>query len=239
MPKFEMASPKSDDERREDDMRERGRDAFNAENFTDAFNLFQSSLIDMALRWFREEGVTFQRPPDRKFSAVELLVGLALASKREVTARGEGASDKLTTAANILAAIAELRIAIEKPTPQTVEGSASAMAELMCRSVMLGQLDGIANAINLGWLDKLAEHEVGRERNRAGAHAANAKKATMKENALAEAMRITSRNPTLSAEDLALKVQEAAGLKTTIRTITAWVREWRRKGFIAPQKTSR
>ena len=237
MPQIERDAPQTEGERAEADMRERGRQAFDSGNYPEAFNLFQSSLLDTALRWFREEGLTFQRPPDRKLSAAELLVGLAIASQREVASRGEGASHKLITAADIFAAVAEMRMVMEKPVDQTVEGSASLMAELMCRGVMLGQLDGIMNAINLGWLDKLAEHEATRNRRRAGAEKVNAQKASVKESALAEAIRITGRNPMLSAEDLAVKVKEAANLVTTIRTITDWVREWRRLGFIAPQKT--
>lgn len=237
MSMIERAAPRTEEERAEDAMRERGREAFNSGNYPEAFNLFQSSLLDAAIRWFREEGITFQRPAEKKLTATELLVGLAMASQREVKSRGDDITPKLTTAADTFSAVAELRIAIDKPEPEDAEASAMVMSELMCRCVMLGQIDMVMNAINLGWLDKLAEYEMARDRRRAGAEVVNAKKATVKENALAEAMRITGRNPTLSAEDLAVKVKEAANLATTIRTVSDWVREWRRQGFIAPQKT--
>ncbi len=236
MPRIERAAPKTNEERAEAEMRERGRQAFNEGSFADAFTLFQSSLLDSALRWFREEGITFQRPPDKKLTAKELLVGLAMASQREVAGRGENATHRLSTAADLLGAVAELRIALEAPIKKSDEASAARMAELMCRSVMLGQIDMVMNAINLGWLDKLAEYEMARDRRRAGAEKVNAQKASVRENALAEAIRITARNPTLSTEDLALRVKEAAKIDTTIRTISDWVREWRRQDFIPLQK---
>jgi hypothetical protein len=120
-----------------------------------------------------------------------------------------------------------------EPAPEAL---ADKMADLIMRGVLLGQIEAIMNVTNLGWLDKLAEFDLDRERRRAGAKSTNAKSQTAKENALGEALRIAGKNPTLSHEELALKVRESLGLATTVRTLSGWVKGWRRQGFIAPIK---
>lgn len=230
-----MADEKPSTKADEDATNERGRESFFAGRYSEAFSHFHSSLLTRAIRWFREEGVYFQRPP-RDFTPTELIVGLSFAAHAELKERGETASERLQTAAALFAAVAELRIALERPAPKSVEAMHEFLAELTIRSGMLGQVDMLMTAIELGWLDKLADYEMDRARRRAGADVVNSRKADIKQRALNEAVRITGRNPTLSNEDVARKIVEAAELKTTIRTATDWVREWRRKGFLPPIK---
>jgi hypothetical protein len=235
--KLHRPPPETDDERHEEELRERGREAFHAGRYDEAYNCFQSSALDLALRWFREEGLVFQRPPN-KLTAMELLIGLAIAANGELESQGEAASNKLSAATWLFNAVAELRIALEEHVPATKEAVGLKMAEMTSRGVMLGQIDMIMTAIRLGWLDKLAEYEVARERRRAGAEKVNAAKATVKERAMGEAIRIAGRNPTLSNEELARRIIDAAGLNTTIRTATDWVREWRRRELLRAQKAT-
>jgi hypothetical protein len=47
---------------REEQSKETGRDAFLAGRYSEAFSHFNSASLTKAIRWFREEGTTFQRP---------------------------------------------------------------------------------------------------------------------------------------------------------------------------------
>jgi hypothetical protein len=142
----------------------------------------------------------------------------------------------LSAATWLFSAIAELRVALDEDFPKTAERLSEKTAELILRGVMVGQIDMIMNAVRLGWLDKLDEHDLDRARRSAGAAATNAKKASLQESALGDAMRIAGKNQTLSHEEIAVKVRESLGLSTTVKTLTNWVREWRRKGFIPARK---
>lgn len=222
------------DEAWEDGQRDKGRVAFHEGRYRDAFALYHAAILSRAIRWFREEGVTFARPAG-EITAVELIVGLAYAANAELHERGEAASNKLSAAAWLLQAAAELRLALEMETELSVDAVSDRLGELALRGVLLGQVDMIMMAIKLGWLDKLAQHEVDRARRSEGAAKTNAKKASVREEALGEALRIAGKNATLSNEEVAVKVRESLRLPTTVGTLTRWVREWRRKGFIAPQ----
>ena len=217
----------------EDAAQERARKAFFAGQYSAAFAAAHAALLSKAIRWFREEGTVFQRPPN-EYTPTELIVGLAFAAHAELHERGDDASPKLEAAATLFAAIAELRSALEVPTGDDPDATHEKLAEIVLRSAMVGQAEMIMTAIELGWLDKLAEYEMDRERRRAGAALANAKKADARQQALNQAVRIAGRNPTLSNEDLARKAVDAAGLKTTIRTATEWVRGWRKGGYLPP-----
>lgn len=210
---------------------DRGRVAFEAGRYRDAFSQLHSSLLTRALRWFREEGVQFQRPPE-EIAPTELILGLAYAAQSEVAERGDAAGRKLEAAALTVAAIAELRIALERRSPETADEMHEFLAELTIRSGMLGQLQVLMDAEENGWFDKLEEYDADRSRRRAGAEVVNARRADAKQRGLNEAVRITGRNPTLSNEEIARKLIDAAGLSTTVRTATDWVREWRRQGYL-------
>lgn len=212
---------------------EEGRTLFFGRQYRAAFSHYHSALLSRAIRWFRDEGVLFQRPP-ADHTPTELIFGLAFAAKAEVTERGEDASTKLETAASLFAAIAELRMALEQPAPHTTEGMHELLAELTIRSAMVGQADMLMTVIEQGLLDKVAQFDVDRARRRAGAEVVNARKANARQTALNEAVRIAGRNQTLSNEELARKVIEATQLSTTIRTATEWVRQWRKEGFLPP-----
>ena len=220
----------------EDKVKEIGREAFLAKRFREGFAHFHSSLLTKAIRWFREEGAMFQRPPGET-TPTALIVGLAFAAQAEVEERGEGAPLKLQIGASLFAAIAELRIALEAPSPETNDDMHEKLAELTIRSVMLGQVEMLMTAVELGWFEKMADHDIERERRREGAKTTNAKKEDARQRALNEAIRIAGKNQTLDNEDLARRVLNATGLPTKIRTATEWVRVWRKEGFLPPIKT--
>lgn len=222
----------------EDAAADRAREAFFAGHYREAFSQRHSVLLTKAIRWFREEGVAFQRPPER-ITPTALIVGLAFAAHAELGERGAAASDKLHFAASLFGAIAELRIALEEPTPLDDEDAMhEKLAELVLRSSMVGQAEMLMNGAELGWFDKLAEFEDDRESRRKGAAATKAKKEDARQRALNEAVRIAGKNQTLSNEELARRMLDAAGLPTTIRTATDWVRRWRNDGFLPPIKAT-
>ncbi len=221
----------------EDATREIGQEAFLAGRYRDAFSHLHSGMLTKAIRWFREEGAVFQRPPGDT-TPTSLILGLSFAAHAELRERGDEASTKLQVAASLFASVAELRMALEGPIPDTNDGIHEKLAELTIRSAMLGQVDMLMTAIELGWLDKLAEYEVDRDRRRLGAATTNRKKDDARQQALNEAIRISATNQTLSNEELAGRVLKATNLKTTIRTATDWVRVWRKEGFLPPIKAT-
>lgn len=88
----------------------------------------------------------------------------------------------------------------------------------------------------LGHFDLIAELEMDRARRSAGAQATTAKRRSAREKALDVAIAITARNPTLTNEELALKLRTQADLETTVKTIGEWVRVWRREESLPPRK---
>lgn len=219
------------------ELRDQGREDFYKGDYKRAYSRFMGSVLSDAIRWFREEGVNFSRPPG-ELAPTDLVVGLAHASAAVVRDRGEAASDRLETAAFLFQAVAELRLALDEPVPLKADAVAEKIAELVSRSIMIGQVDMLMQTTKLGWLDKLADYEIDRARRRVGAETTNRKRADVRDRALSEAMRIVSTNPTLSHEDVALKVREALKLATSVKTMTDWVREWRRKAFLPERKLS-
>lgn len=230
-----MKESKSSAAAEEQQRRDAGQAAFFAGRYSEAFSHFNSASLTKAIRWFREEGTAFQRP-NGDFTPTALIVGLSFAAHAEIRERGEEASIKLQFATSLFGAIAELRIALETPYPDDQNGMHEKLAELVIRSSMVGQVDMLMTAVELGWLDKLAEFEGDRERRRVGAAATNAKRADAKQQALNEAIRIAGKNQTLSNEELARRVLDVTGLHTTIRTATDWIRLWRKEGFLPPIK---
>lgn len=217
------------------ELRAAGRVAFDSGRYEDAFKHIVASALTLALQWFHEEGITFPRP-HVEHTPTELLVGLAMASHAELEERGDGASDKLAAATWMFSAVADVRLALDEPTPPIVAATSRKVAEIFSRGVLFGQIDMLMMAIRLGWPDKLAEHELARRARAEGAAKTNALKASAKEKAFAAALRIVSKNPWLSHEEIAVKVREKESLLTTVRTLTDWVRQWRRENLLSPKR---
>jgi len=233
-----MTDASAQDAAEEDRLRDEGREALHAGRYPEAFSKFHASVLSRAIRYFREEGVTFHRPPV-ELSPTELVVGLAMAAEDEYLARGDGASNKIAVATWLFQAAADLRLALDEAIAAEDEPRVHGkVAELILRGVVLGQVDGIMCVTELGWIDKLAEHEINRAKKKLGAERTNAQKRDVRSRAHSEAVRIANRNPTLSHEELALKVRDAAELNTTIKTLTDWIRGWRREGSVPPIKSS-
>jgi hypothetical protein len=217
---------------------EAASEAFKRGDFQDAFARYQSLSISLALRFFAEEGVRFIKPPEGPApTPTELVLGLAAAAHAEFQERGgDQAPMKIATAAWMLAAVGEFRVALEEPIPMRKDAIDTKIAEVTIRAQMVGQIDMFMTAVRLGWFDKLRAFEMERERRRHGAAETKAKKAALHERALGEALRITGVNATLSNEEVAVKVRESLGIATTVKTVTGWVRTWRRKRFLPDQK---
>lgn len=200
----------------------------------EACNLLRQAILLDALRWFRDEGVEFVQP-DREHTTHELVVGLALAGRSVVLERGEAASFKLHVAANALESIAALTQILEAPIPDTVEGVTETLLSFFFVGVDTGRNEALTVLGDTGVIEAYERFNAQRERRRLGAEIVNGRKASAKEEALGEALRITTSNRSLSNEDLAELVRNNLNMVTTIRTLTDWVREWRRAGTVPPR----
>lgn len=214
-----------------DQMRSESLKAFAEGRFLDALSSMQRGVMAASLRWFSDEGISFTRP-DEEIPTTSLVLGLAVAASREVQERGEAASFRLQVAAQGLNAVAALRAVYDRPTSTTGTEYNERLAEMILTASDLGRIDGFMVQVRQGLLERLSAFEAERERRRFGAHKTLAAKATQKQQALGEAIRILGRNRNLSAEDVALKVREALHLPQAVKTITGWVRGWRRDGLL-------
>lgn len=219
-------------------------DAFNAaynaacaeERYFDALNLVQGRTIDDALAWFAEVGVTFWRPPSGHKAPLSALAMAATAALKDL---GERATYKQMIAQLALATLAQFRDSMLQAPPSGKSEVANWLAEIALSSAAVGSADGMMTMVRLGHFEKLSELEFDRVRRRAGAEVTNAKKQNVRDRALAAALLVTATNPTLSNEELAVKVREREHLPTTIKTITGWIRTWRKAGDLEPIKSGR
>jgi hypothetical protein len=229
------------------------RALFHSGDFANAMGRRHWVGLNKALRWFREEGVEFQRPSD-DLPAFELIMALAFASQSLVDDLGERASEKLQFATAFIVALAELRQAVRGWPPLASDPTMPAkVSEVILKAAMVGQAETLMISLERGWFADVASatsalQEVeglrakatdldrDRERRRAGAEKTNSRRARAKQRVLNEATRIASINPTLSNEDLGIKSTDAAGLKVTNRTASDWVAAWRRDGILAVRK---
>ena len=85
-----------------------------------------------------------------------------------------------------------------------------------------------------GHFDEFAElkfsHLNRREKQEAAARRTNEKKAELRMAAIEAARTICATNPTLSNEELGMKVMGRVNCTLTVRTITGWMREARKSG---------
>lgn len=220
-----------------DQRRQESLAAFADGQYLAALSAMQRGVLATGLKWFAEEGVHFARPEEETPTA-SLLIGLAIAAGREVEERGEEAPFRLQIAAQALSSIAALRAAYERPIPATVNELSERLAELILLASDVGRMDIFMVQVRNGLLEQLSALEKDREKRSLGARIANQRKATKREQALGEAIKITGTNRTLSNEELGEMVRARLRLDVTIRTATDWVRDWRRAGMVPPRSVS-
>ncbi len=177
-----------------DNLRREGHAAFAAEDFLKAFATLRRAIMLTALQWFGEAGVTFNPPEDDQKDA-SLAISFAIAANREIEERGEGASIKLLIAAEGLNVLANLHATLDRPMLATPDEVGGRLPELIVLGSDMGRVDGLMIQIRLGLLERLSALDLDRERRRYGAMKTKAAKATVKEGALGEAMRVLGRNP--------------------------------------------
>ncbi|MFN3859651.1 MAG: hypothetical protein ACK4RV_18045 [Caulobacter sp.] len=207
--------------------------AYQEGRFADAYTGLQGTILTESLGYFASAGVHFARP-EGDLPPEELLSGLALAASREVEERLPDCPIALMVAAAAIGAVAQLRAALGEVLPPDANSTTQWIARFALLGMELGRADQALHMVRTGAFDALGEMELMKERRRLGAEKTNAKKATAKQSALAEGMRICASNHHLSNEDLALLIRQAANLTTTIKTMTEWVRNWRRTGLLSP-----
>lgn len=208
--------------------------AYRSGDRQEAMRLSRRAIIVQALTWFADEGVRF-RVPDGEPS-LDLILGLAGAARRVVDERGESVSTKLLLAAGALESIAAYRAALTTPIEDHPQAITDALLQFVFVGMDMGRFEAMMVWTEAGLVDAFFELERDREKRRLGAERTRIAKATVKERALAEAIKITGTNPTLSNEELANRIRVKLELSTTIRTMTAWVRDWRRQDYLPPLK---
>ncbi len=210
--------------------------AHGAGEFERAFRLYLFALIRRAHSLIKGEGfiVDWNRPPE---SFVELAGGIAAALDTLIEQAGDEASPRLIVAREVTAAAAALQLVLSR-SRDGEEMTADDFAEVLLQTIHLGNVEVQLSQTTSGFIDDYADLKWGQQRDRQRRHRAGKSTKVVKQKkhdwVLSLARPIVATNPTLSNDELAFKLKERAELKEAIRTITGWVRKWRKSGALAP-----
>jgi len=215
-----------------DGSRERVQVATEQGNYILAMREIIAGLQTQAFNWFSEHGYEFIRSVPE--SSVQFHIAIAMTA-RDTLADFDDPPPELEAAKLSLEAIAHVVDTLDDLAKR--QGTFPAQInKLMTMSIALGSVQTYVTFLRSGHFDKLAQLDLDRERRRIGALKTNEKRATIKTHALSAALTILSKNATLSAEELAIKVRDRAGIATSIRTLSDWIRAWRRSGDLPDPK---
>ena len=214
---------------------ERARLAADVDNYILAMREIIAGLQTQAFDWFAEHGYQFIRSVPE--SSVQFHIAIAMTARDALAEFGDDPPAELETAKLALEAIAHVIDTLDDIANRRGVFPVQ-MNKLMVMSIALGSVQTFMAFMREGHFDKLARLDLDRERRRIGALKTNEKRATVKTQALSAALAILGKNATLSAEELAIKVRERAGIITSIRTIGDWIRAWRRSGDLPEPKVA-
>lgn len=194
----------------------------------EALSRLLDRFVESALKAFEAADIDF----DVNNAAADVLVlpGLIRAAQDEIERLGPKASNRLIFAERALSACITLSLAISEQ--RGAPTSHQAIVNLIWAAVEIGRSEALVTVDAHGWFEELGDLDGDRERRRDNAFASNAKKRALQHKAL-ELCRAKSKvNPSLSNEELALKLHPLLGGDRSIRTITGWIRNWRRMGLL-------
>lgn len=218
------------------DSLERARVAAEADNYILAMREMIAGLQTQAFDWFSEHGYQFIRSVPE--SSAQFHIAIAMTARDTLAELGDNPPAELETAKMALEAIAHVTDTLDDIANR--RGVLRVQVnKLMVMSIALGTVQTLVSLMREGHFDKIAQLDLDRERRRIGAFKTNEKLATQKTKALSAALAILEKNATLSAEELAIKVRERAGISTTIRTLGDWIRGWRRSGDLPEPKAAK
>lgn len=224
-----------------DDTRTGFDEAFEQGRFNDALAAATGDLMDQLERLLMRDGyqITFRKRPK---NSIEFFGGIAATLDEQIAREGDDARHSLLIGRELSASLLELQGLLRRGTP---EGAAEedALGQLLLQAMAVGARAEHLGLSIAGHFDEFArlkvEEFIRKGKQRDAAARTNAKRSVPKERALKEATRICAVNPSLSNADLGEKVRDAAGISTTIKTTTEWVRGWRHSGLLPPLKSPR
>lgn len=217
---------------------ERYSRAIDEGRFADALAAASTGLMVQLRDLLAKEGIniTTRRQPE---TAIELFGGIAATLKNFISEHPERATYKLEIAEQMAGALASLQFVLNRGIPDD-DKATDTLAEIILQGMRVGAVAEHLGLTRAGHFDEFiqlaSERDRMKSRQREAAERTNAAKGSARRQALDEAVRITRTNPALTNEDLAIKVHASTGLSTTVKTITGWVRGWRREGLVPPQK---
>lgn len=172
-------------------------------------------------------------------TTAEFAGGIATALEQELERQGEQASYRLLIARNVAAAVAMIQERLLRPSDPSQTAEDATFEAFFC-AFQLGAAEVHLSQTEGGIFDEYArlrwrEHSAA-EGRRQGAVSTNDLKRRQRNRTLSLARDIVSANPTLSNDELAFKLKARAELSQATRTITGWIRQWRKGGQLPPQR---
>lgn len=209
-------------------------DAYNSGRFAEALAASSQALVRQLLKVLQQDGheVNFKRAPE---DSVEFFGAIAAALNAKLQEEGEAASLNLTVAGGLAGSLFQLQSCLQGPRPEHMKDEDWLAYALLSAFFVGSHAEHIGLTLS-GHFHEFADLKHATMQRRAkqseAARQTNARKTSTREAALAVANNLCSSNPTLSNEDLALKVRERLGLSTTLKTMTDWMRSGRRSGSL-------
>ncbi len=210
--------------------------AYKAGEFERAFRVYLFAIVRRAHSLIQGEGliVDWNRPPE---SFVEFAGGIAAALDKLIEQAGDDASHRLIVAREATAAAAAFQLVLSRARDGD-EMTADDFAEVLLQTIHLGNVEVQLSQTTSGFIEDYADLKWGQQRDRKGrqrgAEATKAAKQKKHARVLELARQVVATNPTLSNDELAFKLKEKTDLSEAIRTITGWIRKWRKSGELAP-----
>lgn len=202
------------------------------------FEKFLVARFSAAVKAARAAGVVFENDDDLDFgSAADVISSVAVAAAADleaVTVPSHEHQDAVIT----LIMLSELSILWEEIAAEAPAGLHEPFARALFLTTALARDEAAQYVQAEKLLERALELEEDRARRRAGGLATNSKGAEQKQAALEKARALVASNATLSNEEVAIKLQSWGGMgrTRTVRTLTGWVRAWRREGALQAQR---
>jgi len=209
-------------------------DAYNSGRFAEALSASTEGLTRQMLQLVRLDGheVNFKRPPA---NGMEFYGAIAAALNEKLQMEDEEAPLSLTVAGGLAGSLFQLQSCLKGPRPDDMSDEDWLSFALLSAFFVGSHAEHMGLTLS-GHFHEFADLKSATMARRAkqseAAHETNAAKASARDAALTKANELCLTNPTLSNEDLALKVRERLGLSTTLKTMTDWMRKARRSGAL-------
>jgi hypothetical protein len=203
---------------------------FVAGNYGHALRIYIVALYRRAVELIHGEGLAIEihREPQQ---FTEAAGAIAAALDEHLEREGDAASYKLIIARDVLAAVTETMLLLQRP-PDPARDAGEDVAELVLQAVRLGIVETTLGQAVGGFLDEYGalkwREELQRLGRSKGQKASTESKRRRRDPVLGMAQAIIQTNPALSNSELAFKLRQRADLPESVRTIEGWLRNWRK-----------